>query len=76
MGFSWEEHRPLMAGVRIYRGGTTVGTDFPGNSTGTLTGVATRHSDRRLVLVTNLRVMADDKFEPVKRAGDQAVAEG
>ena len=64
MGSSTEEHRPLMAGLRIHRGSTVVGVDFPGNYFGTLTGLATRHSDRRPVLVTNLHIMARDVLNP------------
>ncbi len=52
-------HRPLMAGMRIK-------TKTPGpagigdteNRWGTLTGWATRNSDNKDVLVTNLHVMA------------------
>ena len=64
MGNPREEHRPLMAGLRIHRGSTVVGVDFPANYFGTLTGLATRHSDHRLVLVTNLHVMARDVLNP------------
>ena len=64
MGLPTREHRPLLAGLRIHRGSTVVGVDFPGNSFGTLTGLATRRSDGQRVLVTNLHVMASDMRNP------------
>ena len=47
-------HRPVMAGIKI----ATKNRGCPEkNSEGTLTGVATRLSDNKTVLVTNLHVM-------------------
>ena len=54
MGRTFEQHRPLMAGLRI-RGETKEGT---------LTGAATRHAGRETVLVTALHVAVDDFFDP------------
>ncbi len=53
MGDSDLIHRPLMAGIEIK-------TRTPGhrerNDSGTLTGLATRNTDGKRVLVTNLHV--------------------
>ncbi len=48
-------HRPVMAGIKI----TTKTRGCPDkNLDGTLTGVATRRSDNKPVLVTNLHVVS------------------
>ena len=47
-------HRPVMAGIKIATKNTGSSKK---NSEGTLTGVATRLSDNKTVLVTNLHVM-------------------
>ena len=47
-------HRPLYAGIRI---NTKSPNDSTRNASGTLTGLATRRSDHKKVLVTNLHVM-------------------
>ena len=48
MGNRTEFHRPLLAGIRV--------KSSAHDSHGTLTGLATRNSDGKRVLVTNLHV--------------------
>ena len=54
-------HRPLLSGIRI---------KSPGNGAGTLTGLATRNSDGKKVLVTNLHLM-DSQARPYQVADNQ-----
>ena len=50
-------HRPLLSGIKITsRMGSPISHRYVGE--GTLTGLATRNSDRKKMLVTNLHVMA------------------
>ena len=51
-----DRHRPLLSGIKIISG--TGQGPIQRISAGTLTGVATRNSDGKKVLVTNLHVMA------------------
>ena len=64
MGNANTVHRPLMAGLEIR-------SKIPGSNQsnrGTLTGLATRNSNGEKVLVSNLHVMTDDKFNPSTNA--------
>ena len=54
MGVVSSRHRPLMAGLQILAPGSRPGT----RAYGTLTGLATRNSDGKRVLVTNLHVVS------------------
>ncbi len=57
MTWTGQHHRPLLSGIRIQSG--TEGKYAIGlDGAGTLTGLATRNSDGRKMLVTNLHVMA------------------
>ena len=53
-----DNHRPLVSGLRIMSKTGTINTLHVGS--GTLTGLATRNSDGKKMLVTNLHVMAGD----------------
>ncbi len=64
MGETYERHRPLMAGIRVHSHVPGSGQFLPG----TLTGAATRHLDRKTVLVTNLHVMTENVFRPDRNA--------
>ena len=57
MGRPRFHHRPLVSGIRI-KSTRSGGGQHRYLETGTLTGLATRNSDGRKVLVTNLHVMA------------------
>ena len=57
MGITKTYHRPLVSGI-VVLSGKTVGNRIEITGTGTLTGLATRDSDDKKVLVTNLHVMA------------------
>ena len=52
-----KQHRPLVSGILI-RSGKIVNNEPQEIEFGTLTGLATRDSDGKKVLVTNLHVMA------------------
>ncbi len=58
MGESNTNHRTLVSGIQI-KGAVPVGlANVPGvHGTGTLTGLATRNSDNKRVLVTNAHVL-------------------
>ena len=57
MTWTGERHRPLLSGIRILSG--TEGRYAIGqDGAGTLTGLATRNSDGRKMLGTNMHVMA------------------
>ena len=57
MTWTGQHHRPLLSGIRIQSG--TEGKYAIGlDGAGTLTGLATRNSDGRKMLVTNLHVLA------------------
>ena len=57
MGITKTYHRPLVSGIAVLSG-KTVENRIEIIGTGTLTGLATRDSDDKKVLVTNLHVMA------------------
>ena len=56
MGATNTHHRPLVSGIRIVSA-KMLGSTLQSISRGTLTGLATRNSDGKKVLVTNLHVM-------------------
>ena len=57
MGSSKTKHRPVQAAIRISGGRTLDDGTIQELNWGTLTGVATRNSDKKRMLVTNLHVM-------------------
>ena len=64
-------HRPLASGIRI-RSGKKKGNGLETIEGGTLTGLATRNSDGKKVLVTNLHVMAGlSDGEPQEPSGNE-----
>ena len=51
-----EKHRPVIGGIMISVAFTRLGNSLLQQGKGTLTGLATRDSDGKKVLVTNLHV--------------------
>ena len=71
MGGTRDKHRPLLGGIQIKSG--TGRHSVRSVGAGTLTGLATRNSDGRKVLVTNLHVMAgkDDSDDYRNPSGNE-----
>ena len=66
MGLPKEYHRTLVSGIKIMSGRKGA-PQLPQIPTGTLTGLATRNSDGKKMLVTNLHVMAGESVSGVMR---------
>ena len=76
MGGTRDKHRPLLSGIQIKSG--TGRHSVRSVGAGTLTGLATRNSDGRKVLVTNLHVMAgrDDNDDYRNPSGNEEMYQG
>ena len=61
-----EFHRPLLGGIQVTSAEMVAGSLVRKNS-GTLTGLATRNSDGKKFLVTNLHVMEQSENFCMKR---------
>ena len=77
MGATNAFHRPLVSGIKI-QSGKKKGNRLEAIIGGTLTGLATRNSDGKKVLVTNLHVMAgeDDDGNYHNPSGNEEMYQG